>query len=153
MQQGGVEAPDGAGQGRLNRVTMPLLAAYGGGINVRVLGSDRSCAYAWPGGEVFVTRGLMRILNDDELAAAVAHELGHLMADSTKVTTAATLAPRAEAGADEERRADALGAILLERAGVGANQMTRMLERVADRGGLSAAEQRAMRSRAVDARR
>jgi Zn-dependent protease with chaperone function len=102
---------------------------------------------------VFVTRRLTEILDDGELAAAVAHELGHLMSEPKN--TAATLAPTAGAanasadrGDDEERQADARGAALLERAGLPATAMTRMLETVADRGGLDPAERRAVAERA-----
>ena len=38
-------------------------------------------AFAWPDGRIRVTRGLIDLLNDEELAAAVAHEIGHLLAD------------------------------------------------------------------------
>ena len=38
-------------------------------------------AYGWRGGNLFLTRGLVDVMDDDELAAAVAHELGHLLGD------------------------------------------------------------------------
>jgi predicted Zn-dependent protease len=152
-RQGGLEGADGLSQQRVDRVARPLVAAYGQPVNVRILACDPAGAYAWPGGEVFVTRRLTEILDDGELAAAVAHELGHLMSEPKN--TAATLAPTAGApsasadrGDDEERQADARGAALLERAGLPATAMTRMLETVADRGGLDPAERRAVAKRA-----
>ena len=144
-----MECLDSALQQRLERVTRPLVAAYGGGVTLHVLASDHACAYAWPGGDVFVTRRLTEILDDDnELAAAVAHELGHLMSDPSKPSAAAaTLAPAADD--DEERQADASGAELLERAALPAAAITRMLETVAHRGGLAPAERRAVAERAA----
>ncbi len=38
---------------------------------VRVLSTDRPCAYCWPDGTLFVTDGLLRLLDDDELAGAL----------------------------------------------------------------------------------
>jgi predicted Zn-dependent protease len=146
-QQGGIECLDSARQQRLERVARPLLAAYGRGVTLHVLASDHACAYAWPGGDVFVTRRLTEILDDNELAAAVAHELGHLMSDPRKPSAAAaTLAPAADD--DQERQADARGAALLKRAGLPAAAMTQMLESVANRGGLDLAERRALAERA-----
>jgi predicted Zn-dependent protease len=38
-------------------------------------------AYAFPGGQIFITWGLLKILeNDDEVAAVLAHEIGHIIA-------------------------------------------------------------------------
>ncbi len=35
-------------------------------------------AYAMPGGVIVVTRGLCNLMNDDELAAIIGHEMGHI---------------------------------------------------------------------------
>src|SRR4051812_34611075 len=48
-------------------------------VRVSVLATDAVSAFSWPDRQVFVTRGLLERLNDDELAAAMAHELGHLL--------------------------------------------------------------------------
>ncbi|MFL6546955.1 MAG: M48 family metalloprotease, partial [Candidatus Udaeobacter sp.] len=37
-------------------------------------------AFSGPGGYVYVTSGLMKLANDDELAAVLAHEIGHVVA-------------------------------------------------------------------------
>jgi predicted Zn-dependent protease len=38
-------------------------------------------AYAFPGGQIFITWGLFKILeNEDEVAAVLAHEIGHIVA-------------------------------------------------------------------------
>ncbi len=55
---------------------MPELFA---GYHFLVLDSDDINAFATPGGHVFITRGLIRCCRtEDELAAVVAHEIGHI---------------------------------------------------------------------------
>src|SRR5712671_4733615 len=51
------------------------------GARVQVLDCDAAAAYAWPDRSIFATRGLVDLLADDELAAALAHEMGHLISD------------------------------------------------------------------------
>ena len=36
-------------------------------------------AFAYPGGRIFVTRGLLDLCDDDELAAVIGHEVGHVL--------------------------------------------------------------------------
>jgi predicted Zn-dependent protease len=49
------------------------------GYRFLVLDSDQINAFATPGGQVFVTRGLLRCCkNEDALAAVLAHEIGHV---------------------------------------------------------------------------
>ena len=45
-------------------------------LRVHVLRSGELGAFAWPQGDVVVTTALVELLDDDELAAAVAHEVG-----------------------------------------------------------------------------
>jgi len=50
-----------------------------GGYHFAVLDSDEVNAFATPGGIIFVTRGMLRICNnEDELAAVLAHEIAHI---------------------------------------------------------------------------
>ncbi len=50
-----------------------------GGYHFLVLDSDDINAFATPGGHIFVTRGLIRCCRtEDELAAVLAHEIGHI---------------------------------------------------------------------------
>jgi predicted Zn-dependent protease len=65
---------DAVGQRLLRRGEVP-----GGGYRFYVLDMPTPNAHALPSGYVFVTRGLLAMLDDEaELAAALAHELGHV---------------------------------------------------------------------------
>jgi predicted Zn-dependent protease len=49
------------------------------GYRFLVLNSDEINAFATPGGQVFITRGLLRCCrNEDAVAAVLAHEIGHI---------------------------------------------------------------------------
>lgn len=113
----------------LARLAGPGLPA---GLSVRVLGSEVPAAYAWPGGEIFVTRGLVDLLSDDELAAAVAHEAGHLTADPHGH---GQVALGGDADADPaaacESAADRAGCELLRGAGLAPAALAAALEKVA----------------------
>jgi len=51
-------------------------------IQLHVLQNEGVVAYSWPSGDVFLSAGLVNIATDDEIAAAIAHELGHLLNDA-----------------------------------------------------------------------
>ncbi|MDD5391154.1 MAG: M48 family metalloprotease [Gallionellaceae bacterium] len=70
-------------QGYLNQAGRRLVAALGGQANqpwlFAVLDSEEIYAYSAPGGYVFITRGLYRLLHDEaELAVVLAREIAHL---------------------------------------------------------------------------
>ena len=139
-QEGGLVRGDA--QARVERVIRPLTAVCGGhAITARVLNSGTPSAYAWPDGSVFVTRGLLDLLNDEELAAAVAHELGHLLEDGH------LHGPMSLQGEcrklDGEERADLRGCQLLEAAGLPADAMARLLRKVARAPGAASPRARA----------
>lgn len=125
-------------QGRVELISRPLVAGlWGGHVTVRVLDSDGVCAYGWPDGSLFVTRGLVDRFDDAELAAAIAHELGHLLSDGHirhehHVKTAVSLRGCADRskGLDAESEADATAAELLAARGVPPDAVLRMLEKV-----------------------
>jgi Zn-dependent protease with chaperone function len=100
----------------------------GASVRWRLTRRDEVGAWAWPDGRIEVSRALLQRLDDDELAAALAHELGHLL-DRGDLPGA----PRALAGeaADFERRADGIGCQLLSRRGVPGEAMIRMLGKLA----------------------
>jgi hypothetical protein len=120
----------GDAQARVERVANPLTSACSGHrVTIQVLDSSTPCAYGWPDGSVFVTRALLDLLDDEELAAAVAHELGHLLEDGH------LHGPMSLQGGcdtfDEEERADLRGCTLLEAAGLPPRAMAESLRKVA----------------------
>lgn len=108
----------------------PALGDVGRSFQVRVLATDALTAFAWPSGELYVSRGLVTKLTPDELAAAIAHEAAHILADESPMH------PSALAGSscahDHEAHADALGTQLLKQSGIPAKAMTSMLHKVKD---------------------
>jgi hypothetical protein len=93
-------------------------------------------AWAWPDGRVEVSRALVDRLDDEELAAALAHELGHLLdgghLPGAGLARDAPLGLRGDRGADDiEARADRIGCTLLAHRGVACTAMARMLADVA----------------------
>lgn len=115
-------------QQRAADVARPLIRSLNQPIQVRVLASPTVTAYAWPNGQVYVTRGLLKALDDEELAAAIAHELGHLL-DHGHLRSAVALQGCREAP-DTEIQADLLGCQLLENSGHSQRAMVRMLHKV-----------------------
>ena len=96
---------------------------------VRVLASDVPGGYAWPGGAIFVTRGLLQVVSDDELAAAIAHEMGHLLADEGPPGLVA-LAGQSACREGCESKADAMGCLILRVHGRPTDAMASLLAKV-----------------------
>ncbi len=112
-RQGGVVP--GSQQARAETVAHPLFACcQGRTVTIQVLNSNAVGAFSWRNGRVYVTRGLMDRLSDHELAAVIAHELGHLLNDGQLQTVASLSGCYADP--DREVRADAAGLALLARA-------------------------------------
>ncbi|MBI1368619.1 MAG: M48 family metalloprotease [Planctomycetes bacterium] len=127
-QQGGLIVA-GAAVDRAEAVMDQLhRAGCGGKVAVCVLDSDALAAYAWPADRIFVTRGLIEKTLPDELAAAMAHELGHLISDGHLAVgwslqgVGNTL--------DKEQAADQFGCRMLGRAGMDRGAMERLLVKV-----------------------
>ncbi len=128
--QGGLVA-DAAVPDKLHRAAASLLGDdWPRRVAMRVIDSDVVAAYAWPRRHIFVTRGMLERVPDDELTAALAHELGHLIDDGHVRPPLALTGPRAAAGRDLEARADAIGCALLVHAGHDPDAMTRLLHRM-----------------------
>ncbi len=125
--QGPVRIPDTAVDARLERVARigATLAPAGAAIHPGLSARRGLAAFAWPDGSVLVTRDLVDLLDDEQLAAAIAHEIGHLLDDGHLAAPAAL----ADAPADDEpeRRADRTGCRLLAEAGRSPDAMPRML--------------------------
>ena len=97
-------------------------------VRLSLLNNNAISAYAWPDGHLYVTRGLMDRMNDDELEAAMAHEIGHLLDHGNLRTTWSLNNPSDEL--NTESRADIIGSRLLQQMGLGIDTMIRMLEKV-----------------------
>ena len=122
------------------------LEAVGGRPLARVLvaGEARIGAWSWPDRTIVLTEKLVASLDDQELSAAVAHEMGHLELG---------VEPRPAALADAERAgaevaADRRGAALLAASGLEPAAMPRMLRKVAALVGPTTAAGRAATARA-----
>jgi predicted Zn-dependent protease len=99
------------------------------GTTFRVSARDDLGAWAWRGGSIEVSRPLMDLLDDAELSAALAHELGHLLERSS--AGAALAGGQKDDGI--ERAADRRGCWLLSRQGIRPASMESMLAKVAAR--------------------
>jgi hypothetical protein len=100
-------------------------------LSIRVLTTDSMEAFSFRDGTVYVARGLVDRLNDDELAATVAHELGHLLHDGV-IASPAALRGSLGGNGDIERTADLLGRGLLVEHHIAVDAMPSALEKVAD---------------------
>jgi Zn-dependent protease with chaperone function len=133
-RQGGLLA--GPTLDRVERSAARLDAWEAGPVSVRVLASDLPGAYAWPDGSLFVTRRLVLMLDDDELTAVLAHEMGHLCADhcgARQKLAGSGYAVHALSGGDAvEEAADSAACALLSRGGIAPGRLARALEKVRD---------------------
>ena len=119
-----------------------------GNCRYEILVSSNAGAFAWPDGRILITRGLIDLLNDEELAAAIAHEIGHLLADGH---VAGRFSLDGSSGAkDVEGRADSLGCQLLAEAGVPTQSMTSLLGKLALTPGLTHCQRAAVKTRIVN---
>ena len=139
----------GSRQQRLERLATRLSdTAVGQRVGVSVLDNDDLAAFSWRSGHVFVARGLLDALDDDdELLAVLAHELGHLINDGSTHPVASLEGHTANPGADVEHDADLVGLRLLRQHGLSARPMVSMLRKVRRDPHLSAAAQEALQRR------
>ena len=118
-----------ADQSRADAIVARLTAGLDApAANARVTASQTVGAYSWPNGQIVLTAGLVNRLDEDELAAAIAHELGHLLGDRVPGGPSAL---RGGGGADDaEVRADLFATQLLARTGFAPEAMARTLTKV-----------------------
>jgi predicted Zn-dependent protease len=135
-RQGGVAID--ARQARVDAVASRLLRGRGElQVHVHILANDAPCAYGWPNGQLFVTRGLVDRVTDEELSAALAHEMGHLLSDGH---TRNVMSLRGcQENLDAEQRADAVGVEFMRLQGLPPQSMITMLKKVCESGTLSPA--------------
>lgn len=125
-RQGGVER--GAESERVRRAANGLAGEVAHALTAEVVASRHVGAYAWPSGEIYVTQGLLDLLDDGELAAALAHEIGHLLRGGhlARATDPASLL----SGRADERAADDCALALLRAVGIRPTTMASMLTKV-----------------------
>jgi predicted Zn-dependent protease len=84
LQEQGMLLPEGEVSGYVREVGERLVRAApasSGPFEFHVLDMEEPNAFALPGGYVYVSRGLLVLLNsEDELAGVVGHEIGHVVA-------------------------------------------------------------------------
>jgi hypothetical protein len=148
-----------AGQAALDELVGKLSAAsgYRGRLNVQVVDSPIVNAFAVPGGRIMLFRGLLQQAESpDQVAAVLAHEMGHVVYDhpmrgllrqlgltvlqrmafggaGDSVATATSVGQTLLAlrnGRDAEREADAFAIATLERAGLKANGLSAFFEQL-----------------------
>ena len=112
---------------------------------IAVLDRADLAAFSWPGGEIYLSRGLIDALDDAALSAAIAHEMAHVLKHER--SDQVTALRGSEAHLNEEIAADRLGAGLLEDAGIPRSAMAAMLEIVVRDGGLAPAVRSDLRRR------
>ena len=164
----GAAYPDAALQAYVDRVGQKLVRAAGlsGPYRFVVLDLPVVNAHALPPGYVFVTRGLLAALDDEaELAAALAHEIGHLTqrhaaqrAQVRRGVLEAAVAAAAATGSvtvgrsvardgllalrrysrDQELEADRIGLAYLVQAGYRSSAMASLIDRLQQQSRLEA---------------
>ncbi|HWH23094.1 MAG TPA: M48 family metallopeptidase, partial [Allosphingosinicella sp.] len=81
---GAYEAPEAAYLARLGE-KIAAAAGLGGQCRFTLVNSDVVNAFAVPGCYIYVTRGLMGLVNSEaELASVLAHEVGHIVGDHSE---------------------------------------------------------------------
>jgi hypothetical protein len=106
----------GPEQGRAEAALARLAIGSESAVSVRVLCKGDLGAWTFPDGNMFITLGLARALNDDELAAVLAHEAGHLRV-AGRLPGGAAFDGNSGSVACEER-ADDEGGVLLKSRGI-----------------------------------
>ncbi len=148
-QGGPLACPDR--QARLDRAVAALGRPDLACLKPRLLATDRPAAYSWPDGRVFVSRGLVDLLDDAELTAAIAHECGHLIADGHVAATppmALTGKPARACGGDAEVTADREGVALLRAANIDPAALSRVLAKLGTDARLDTGTRQQVRERA-----
>jgi Zn-dependent protease with chaperone function len=137
-------APGGNNQALAQRAADETVAKLTAGIEVgavrvRVTGSARVGAFSGPDGSSELTSGLVERLDEDEIAAAVAHELGHVLGGRNGGTSSALDGRPGATTDDAEVRADRFATRLLARAGYTPAAMGRTLAKVMQSPGMTPA--------------
>jgi predicted Zn-dependent protease len=101
-------------------------------LSIAILDTSAIGAFSWPCGQVFVTRGLVDLVDDDELCAAIAHEAGHLVVDGHLPPPAALDGSRRSSRQGCEIVADRMACALLKGSSVDEQALPRLLKKIAN---------------------
>lgn len=112
---------------RVDRLAARMAALTDRPIRVNVVGRDELLAFSWPGGQIYLTRGLVRVCSDEEISAVIGHEMGHMLQDGHLHST---LSLTGQPHPDREATADAISVRLLNAAGIPASSMRTALCKV-----------------------
>lgn len=97
-------------------------------LSVSILHNDAATAHCFKDGALYVSTGLLQRLSDDELAAVLAHELGHLVIDGILTPNPAALFGITQ---DVELHADLVARKMLSDRAIPPAALTTALEKVA----------------------
>ena len=114
---------------RIGRQVVPPDTAPGA-IDLGLSTRDALGAWSWPDGRIRASCALVDLLDDEELAAALAHEIGHLL-DGGHLAGEPTALSGIRGTIGSEARADVLGCRLLAAQGRQPTALPRMLRTVA----------------------
>lgn len=115
---------------RVKRIGQALAAGLPGRtVRFHVLATREVTAYSFPNGDVFLTRGLVDRAGDNEVAAAIAHEFGHLLGNGYLRGPVALYEKNQDL--DVEERADAVGCEVLRMHGISPKYLIKTLQLVA----------------------
>lgn len=117
-------------QSRLDDCLNRLSACLGVRLRLYVLDSPAVTAHAWSNGTIYLTRGIVAAMDDQQLAAVVAHEVGHLLDNDHLLAASQWSLQGQPPQLDTEARADWIGCQLLVAQGLPPDAMIRALERV-----------------------
>ena len=100
---------DSAAEGRMQRIGRRLCVGSNeleGEYRYRLLDSEEVNAFSLPGGRVYITRGLLeRLDEDDMLAAVMAHEMAHIVAKDHLKPRCGNVAEALERETNADKRA------------------------------------------------